>query len=38
VRPGNPLTDDEIWADWEQAIEKAAAAVLGEEEHLSAHA
>lgn len=36
VRPGNPLTDDEVWVDWEQAIEKSAAAGSEEEEHLSA--
>ncbi len=36
VRLGNPLTDNEIWADWERAIEKSAAEVPEEEEHLNA--
>lgn len=36
VRPGNPLIDVEIWADWERAIEQSAAEDPEEEKHLGA--
>jgi hypothetical protein len=32
VRPGNPLTDDLVWGDWERALEQSAADLLAKDE------
>ena len=37
VRLGNPFVDEQVWADWERALERSAAELADKDESMAVH-